>query len=109
MLTNEEGKYQEFYVTTGVHFSNIAMAEKIATFCNEDKTPIQIAKEMRKSFADNCENHGWAKGTKFIPSQLFYAIYEHKNDTVPIFYSDNTPKKFIFGGYSEEDKTKERI
>lgn len=92
-MKNDE--IEVYYITIGVEFSNIPMAEKIATFVNLGKeTPTQVAKLLRKTFAENAENHGWVKGTKFLPSQLFWVIYDTKSSEKGFACSKNTPKKF---------------
>lgn len=84
-----------FFITIGWQHSNIPMGNKMSVYVDTDiTTPVKVAKQMRKNFADNAENHGYVKGTTFKPSELFYAIYENVDDVCPIFFSKNTPHIF---------------
>ncbi len=87
---------KKVFITIGWEHSNIPMGEKIATYIFDNESPVKIAKKLRKQFADNAENHGWVKGTRFNPSQLFYAIYDDIDETQPFAFSENTPVRFLW-------------
>ena len=85
---------KKVFVTIGWEKSNIPMARKIACHIYPGESVVKIAKKIRKDFADNCENHGWAKGSNFKPSQFFYAVYDDIDAKIPFECSENTPEKF---------------
>jgi hypothetical protein len=82
------------FVTIGVPFSSIPIMEKVYCFVDreENNTPIKVAKVLRKQVADNIENHGWVKGTKFTPAELYFEIYVSKEANQPVIASSNSRK-----------------
>lgn len=74
------------------------MAEKIRAFVVLNETTIQLAKSIRKQFADHPEMHGWSRETKLNPSDLFYAVYGNLDSPIPFEYSSNIPEKYLIGG-----------
>lgn len=88
---SEEGSI--IFVTIGVPFSNVPIMQKVMLWVNTEKeTEVQVAKNFRKQVADNIENHGWVKGTKFTPAELYYEIYRQANDEQPYSLSPNSPR-----------------
>jgi len=94
-MENNKFKCKNIFVTIGVEFSRIPMANKIRMLIWDGESEIKIVKRLRKQFADNPENHGWSKGTKFIPSQLFYAIFDSFEDKTPRITSENFVTDYI--------------
>jgi len=90
---NMDTKDDVVFVTIGVPFSNIPIAQKVMLFVDlgSYETYITVAKKYRKDIADNIEDHGWVKGTKFDPSELYYEIYKNVNNVVPFAMSANAP------------------
>ena len=79
------------YVTIGVPFSNIPIMQKVMVYVEPTiDTPVTAAKKLRKMVADNIENHGWVKGTKFTPSDLYYEIYGSVENEIPFAMSFNS-------------------
>jgi len=82
------------FISIGVENSPIAMAEKIATIVYEDETEIQVAKQLRKKFADTPYFHGYSIDQKpFKPSHLWFTI-SYEVDGANHTWSGNTPEKF---------------
>jgi len=88
-----ERKHDIIFVTIGVPFSRIPIAQKVMLFVDLETgvTPQQVAKGYRKAVADNIENHGWVLGTNFDPSDLYYEIFHDVENTIPFARSDNSP------------------
>lgn len=89
----ETKKDDVIFVTIGVPFSKIPIMQKVAIFVDFQggETIWSAAKKLRKMVADNIEMHGWEKGTKFTPADLYYEIYPGVDYTVPISGSANCP------------------
>ncbi len=78
------------YITIGHRFSNIPMGNKVATLVFEDETEIQVAKKLRKNFAEKPYAHGYSIDTKsFKPSELYWAIFDSPKDDNPRIQSEN--------------------
>lgn len=89
---NDKLKAKKIYVTVGWKNSNIPMGNKIGCWILPDDslTEIQIAKKIRKQFADHPEHHGYTKDTKpFKPSDLYWAIFDDLYATKSRICSDN--------------------
>lgn len=79
------------FVTIGVPFSSIPIMQKVMIYVNTAlDTPVTAAKKLRKMVADNIENHGFVRGTKFTPAALYYEIYGRVDNNVPFAMSFNS-------------------
>lgn len=79
------------YVTIGLPFSSIPIMQKVMIFVDPSTdTPVTAAKKLRKMVADNIENHGFVRGTKFTPAALYYEIYGQVDNNVPFAMSFNS-------------------
>lgn len=90
------------FVTIGVLISPIPMGKKIAIhFDPTIETPIKAAKRLRKEFAEEAQYHGFAPGTKFKPSELYYLIYKTAKDLEPFAKSENYVPNICHSNKSE--------
>jgi len=94
LVNMELAKNQIIFVTIGVPFSSIPIAQKVMIFVDlgSNIAITQAAKEYRKVIADNIKNHGWVPGTRFDPSELYYEIFSDVNNTIPFSASSNSPR-----------------
>ena len=83
------------FVTIGWKNSNVPITNKVLCQALYGETDVQIAKTLRKQVAENPTGYGFVSGTKFKPSDLFYAIYEYATDEFPHTYSKNIPAGFL--------------
>jgi hypothetical protein len=82
------------YITIGHQNSPFPMASRIGTivWLEDNETPVQIAKKVRKKFAEHPEMHGYSREqSPFKPSELYYAIFEEKDSRLPFESSLNFP------------------
>ena len=80
---------KRIYVTVGNPCGEIPIMPFVAMDVEEPHV-VKAAKNFRKQVADNPEGYGYVKGTKFSPSQLYWAIYDHvSEDAKPFAASDN--------------------
>jgi len=80
------------FVTIGVPFSRIPIMAKVMTYVEPTTdTPVTAAKKLRKLVADNIENHGWVRGTRFTPAELYFEVYRAADNELPFAFSTNAP------------------
>lgn len=86
---------KKIYITIGLENSRIPIANKVATWMEENESEIKVAKELRKKISNNIENHGFVRGTKIQPSRLFWGIFDKISDTSPRIHSENFVEDYV--------------
>lgn len=84
-------KLDMLFVTIGHPKGDFPILEKVMVFVDEKTTYVQVCKKIRKQVVDNIENHGYVKGTKFKPSELYWEGYISSRSTTPLLTSKNSP------------------
>lgn len=86
------------FVTIGHPISKFPMQNKVAMNVFEGDSIVQIAKKFRKKCSESPSSYSnYEYGTRFVPSELYYAIFSAVKDKYPIESSNNFPgSDFIY-------------
>lgn len=83
-LKNKNDPFVKIFVTIGFDSTNgiPIIPDMLVVYNSKETTAIQMAKRVRKEVADHPEDYGWAPGTKFKPSDLYWTIRDERDSKI---------------------------